>query len=185
MKFFLGSVFLLLSVSCSTIPIGVGEDLRDQLEGSMLRARSGVLEGDLKQFLSSIDPMHSKSNMIEMQWKALLGNERGRKLLLRSVPDLKTEAVFLAVKAEEDWAAYYAETGLDDPKYQTLKAWVFHKSEAGWLPAGRSYGLTKAKPGGEAAKEGYPAWDGHEDMLKAIETDENFSFETLTTLSGE
>lgn len=185
MKFLWGSVFLLLSVSCSAIPVGVGDSLRDQMEASMQKARSAVLEGDLDKFLSSIDPVHSKSNVNVLQWEALLGSDNGRKLLLRSVPDLKKDTVFLTEKVRDDWAVYFAETGLDDPNYQTLKAWVFHKSEKGWRPAGKSYGLTKAKPGGEAAREGYPAWSGHEEMLKTIEEDKNFSFETLTTLSGE
>jgi len=179
MKRYLAPIALLLYSVIFISPVSAQDSLREELEHSSLIARTAILEGDFQAFLSSIDPINPRSNIDKEQWQQFIENDRARRHLLRAVPDLKTEAQFLSVKSYNDWAAYYAETSLDDDNYQTLKVFLFHNSENGWRPAGKSYGLSKAKPGGEAAKTGYPAWTNQGEMLKTIETDRAFSFEML------
>jgi len=161
--------------------VSAEESLREELEASMLKTRTAVLEGDLQAFVSSIAPMNPRSKITKEQWQQFLANDRFLRLLLRGMPDLENESRFLTVKSRNEWAAYYAETSLTDINYQTLSVFLFHNGEEGWRPAGKSYGLTKAKPGSDAAKTGYPAWNGQAEMLKIIETDEKFSLDILVS----
>lgn len=154
--------------------------LREQLETALLKTRTAVIEQDLQAFLSSIDPINPRSNVTAEQWQQFVGNKRLLKLLLRATPDPDNELYFLTIKTDGDWAAYYAETELADDNYQTLKVFLFHHSDAGWRPAGKSHGLTKAKPGGQAAEKGFPAWTGQQEMFETIESDKDFSLEQLS-----
>ncbi len=163
-----------LGVAFSTGICWAEDTLQKELQQSMFNARQAVLDNDFQRFLSSIDPINPKSKVTEEQWTQLVGNELGRKVLLRGTPDLINEAVYFSIKTKDDWAGYYAQTNLSDDNYQTVSVFLFRKGENGWRPAGKSYGLTKAKPNSNAAKTGYPAWSSKEDMLSTIETDENF-----------
>ena len=182
---FLVPVVILVCLTLFIAPTSAEESLHGELERSMLTTRNAILEGDLQNFLSSIDPINPKARITQQQWQQFLGNKRSRKLLLRGTPDLKKETEFLTLKSRNGWAAYYTQTNLDDDNYQTLSVFLFRKRENAWCPAGKSYGLTKAKPKGEAAKQGYPAWTGRKGMLKTIETDDDFSLQKLILPKSE
>ena len=154
------------------------ESLKVTLQLAMSQSRQAILAGDLSAFLTSIDPLNKNAQITEQQWQQLLGHSLGKKMLLRGVPDLTQDLHFLALKTENNWAAYYTETGLEDDNYQTLSVFLFHYADDQWRPAGKSHGLTRARPGGEAAKT-YAAWSGRQQMLTTIETDQKFTLEQL------
>ncbi len=156
-----------------------GQDLRETLEHAMLNTRNAIFKKDLDGFLSSIDPVNPRSKITREQWQQVVGNARLRKLLLRGIPDPRHEAIFMAVRSSGEWAAYYGEIDLKDENYQTLKVFLFHRGPDGWRPAGKSYGLTKAKPGGQAAKKGFSAWAGPGEMMEIFETKKEFSLDQL------
>lgn len=185
LKRFRSFILLLLCLALLEVPTLASEPNRGQLERAMSETRSAVLAGDFQKFLASVDPLNPQSKISEEQWQQFLGNDRARKLLLRGIPDLKNETAFLSLKTQTEWAAYYAETSLNDDNHQTLSVFVFRKGESGWRPAGKSYGLTKARPGSESAKQGYVAWTGREEMLKTIETDKSFLLEELMVSASE
>lgn len=148
------------------------------LQLAMSQSHQAVLAADLPAFLDSVDPLSSKANITPEQWQQLLAHSLGKKMLLRGIPDLQQDNHFLTIKTDQNWAAYYTETGLDDQNYQTLSVFLFHHANGQWRPAGKSYGLTKAKPGSEAAKT-YPAWSGRQQMLDTLDSNPDFSLEQL------
>lgn len=179
MKKHLLSTLFLLCFSGLFTTVSVAEPLQTSLEAAMLETHSSIQNGDLPRFLSSIAPVNPRATITQQQWQQFLENELAKKLLLRGVPNLNNETVFLSIKSEGNWAVYYAETNLSDLNYQTVTGFLFHKEQEIWKPAGKSYGLTKAKPGGEADKKGYAAWSGQGEMLDVLSVDENFSIESL------
>lgn len=179
MKKYLISVLFSLCFSGLFATVSVADPLQLSLEKAMLQARSSIIDGDLQQFLSSIAPVNPQAIITQQQWQQFLENDLAKKLLLRGVPDLNKETVFLSITSQGDWAVYYAETNLSALNYQTLTAFLFHKDQEIWKPAGRSYGLTKAKPGGEAEQRGYATWSGQQEMLDLISSDDNFSIDSL------
>ena len=96
---FLVPVVILVCLTLFIAPTSAEESLRGELERSMLTTRNAILEGDLQNFLSSIDPINPKARITQQQWQQFLGNKRGRKLLLRGTPDLKKETEFLTLKS--------------------------------------------------------------------------------------
>ena len=169
---------VLVSVSLFTMPVWSDQGLRSELERSMLKTRHAVMDADLEAFVSSIDAVNPHARITRDRWTQLLANNLGRKLLLKSAQDLRNNTIFLVIKTYGDWAAYYAESNLDDENYQTLSVFLFHRSSVGWRPAGKSYGLTKASPGSRAA-ETYAAWRGRQDMLETLEINRDFSINKL------
>lgn len=181
MKALLLSLLSLLTFSSCIADNSPGDTLRNTLQNSMLQSHQAILSGDFQKFIHSIDPLNANSHLLEEQWQAVLANKLTRKLLLRSLPNLKRDSIFLSTLKQGNWAIYYAETSLNDSNYQTLSAFLFHHSADGWRPAGKKYGLSKAKPGSKAALT-YPSWSGKDDMLKHLTINPDFSFEHLIPL---
>ncbi|MBV1961196.1 MAG: hypothetical protein KUG52_04330 [Immundisolibacteraceae bacterium] len=171
---------LISAVTLSFLPPAVhsDQDLKAALQQAMSQTRQAILTEDLTAFRASVDPLNNRSQISDEQWQQLITHSLGKKMLLRGTPDLQQDQHFLTLKTENQWAAYYTETGLDDDHYQTLSVFLFHHSDDQWRPAGKRYGLTKAKPGSEAAKT-YAAWSNRQQMLETIETDQTFSIEQL------
>jgi len=182
-KYFLNHCLVFsLSVFCVATwsqPVQADNSLRDEIEEAMRSTRKAIIDGDLASFRSSLDPLNPKSKLTPEIWEQVLNNAKVRKLLIKSVPNLVTETRFLKIKIEGEWAGYYAEGELSDKQYQSLEVLLFHKSVHGWRFTGKSYGLVKAKPGGELALQGMPAWKGNDDMLRTIEENGDFSLKKM------
>lgn len=160
--------------------VAVADDsLRTTLEASMLKAHQAIISGDRKAFVSAVDPLNPRSKVTADAWNQARSNERIRRLLLKGAPDLRKTTKFLKINLDGDWAGYYAEDALDDDNYQTLRVYLFHKTDKGWRPTGKSHGLTKAKPGSQRAKQGFAAWKGRAEMLRNIDEHPDFIINNL------
>jgi len=169
---------LLLCSGCSQGPT----DLRADLENTMEKVRASVESGDYESFVSWVEPHPGvKSPFLDReQFAKGVSDPKAKKMLLElAFPDLKTQAKFIKIKTLGDWAAYYAETHLNDKNYLTVDMFLFRKVGNEWRALGAVYGLTKARPGGEMAKKGLATWKGADDVLNTIDTNPRFQIENI------
>ena len=156
--------------------------MKTDLENTVERVRASVESGDYESFVRLIEPSPKAKNrhLSKEQFEKSVLDPKAKKMLLDLFfPDLKTQARFIKVKTLDDWAAYYAETGLDDKKYLSVDMFLFRKLGGEWRVRGQVYGLCKARPGGEMAQGGLAAWEGTDDILNTIDTKPEFQIENI------
>jgi len=169
---------LLLCSGCSQGPT----DLRADLENTMGKVRASVESGDYESFVRLIEPSPKAKNrhLSKEQFAKGVSDPKAKKMLLELMfPDLKTQTKYIKTKTLGDWAAYYAETDLDDKNYLSVDMFLFRKVGGEWRVRGQVYGLCKARPGGEMAQKGLAAWKGTDDILNTIDTDPKFQIENI------
>ena len=148
----------------------------------MGKVRASVESGDYESFVRWVEPNpRAKSRSLgREQFEKGVSDPKAKKMLLELMfPDLKTQAKFIKIKTLGDWAAYYAETYLNDKNYLTVHMFLFRKVGNEWRSLGAVFGLTKARPGGEMAQKGLAAWKGTDDILNTIDTNPKFQIENI------
>jgi len=146
----------------------------------MGKVRASVESGDYESFVRWVEPSPgTKSRYLgREQFEKGVSAPKAKKMLLELMfPDLKTQAKFIKIKTFGDWAAYYAETYLNDKNYLTVDMFLFRKVGNEWRLLGTVSGMTKARPGGEMAQKGLAVWKGTDDILNTIDTDPRFRIE--------
>ena len=157
--------------------------LKSDLEEAMGQVRKAILKKDYEGFVRSVALLEPSAKLTKSKWLEAVENRLASRLLLNNTfPDLKKSTRFIDISKTGGWAVYYAEVRLDDPNYLSVGAVLFRQNKGRWLPVGLLYSFTKARPGSQAAMEGFVAWEGEDDIRTAIRTMPEFQLESLAEI---
>jgi hypothetical protein len=155
-------------------------DLRTALENAQAKAHRAIRNADFDAFVRHVQGRPGRGMIDRAEFKRASEDEMFQELMLNDIfLDLGNKANFLTIKTEPGWAAYYAETDLDDPNCTSATVFMFKQEGRSWKACGGVFGLTKARPDSDMAKGGMAAWKGRDDMLDTIETDPRFDLGML------
>jgi hypothetical protein len=179
-KVFAIIAIVVLGISALLFQLFHKQDLRTTLEEVQAKAHLAVRNADPDAFARHVSARTGRDMPDINEFKKACSNKAFQDSMLNDVfLDLRKKANFLTIKTEPGWAAYYAETDLDDPNYTSASMFLFKQEGQSWKACGVVYGLTKARPESKMAKSGMAAWKNREDMLNIIKTDPRFDLVKL------